>query len=189
MTETVHSDYEVSSERPVCHWEIPYPRLFDQTPTPTNPAQALALAGTLIEVNGTILTISPGPTAATSFAVVDFTPSMVYMHDVRTVLTYVGGANGAEATWGALNIGDPVFYDNSTTMGVLGIYLSTAIANDTPGGIGPRANVQFGWIVPAPLAGAWDTDAATYPKIATVGGLGAVGMTHRCAVMQVGAGG
>jgi hypothetical protein len=188
MTETVHSDYEVSSERPTCHWEIPYPRLFDQTPTPTNPAQVSALAGTLIEVNGTIKTISPGPTAATSFAVIDFTPSMVYMHDVRTVLTYAGGALGAENAWGALNIGDPVFYDNSSTMVAAGIYLSTAPANNTPA-TGLRNNVQFGWIVPAPLAGAWDTDAATYPKLATVGGLGAVGLTHRCAVMQVGAGG
>jgi hypothetical protein len=184
MTETVHPDYEGSSERPTCHWEIPYTRLFDQTPTPTNPAQVLALAGTLIEVNGTILTISPGPTAATSFAVIDFTPTMVYMQDVRTVLTYVGGMDGAEATWGALNIGDPVFYDNSTTMGVLGLYLSTSPANDTPGGVGPRNNVQFGWIVPAPNPTGADTDAARFPLAA-----GNAGNTWRVAVMQVGAGG
>jgi hypothetical protein len=185
MTETVHSDYEVKSESAICHWEIPYPRLTDQTPTPTNPARVTGLlAGA--QLQGTILTISPGATAATSFAVIDFTPTMVYMHDVRTVLTYAGGADGAEATWGALNIGDPVYYDNSTTMLALGIYLSTAPANDTPGGVGPTANTLFGWIVPAPTTtvGAWDTDAATFPLAA-----GVAGNTHRVAVMQRGAGG
>jgi hypothetical protein len=183
MTETVHPDYEVSSERPLCHWEIPYTRLFDQTPTPTNPVQVLGLIAGL-EVNGTILTINPGPTAATSFAVIDFTPSMVYMQDVRTVLTYAGGANGAENAWGTLNIGDQVYYDNSSTMVAAGIFLSTAPANNTPGGVGPRANTHFGWIVLAPLLGGMDTDAARFPLAA-----GAAGNTHRVAVMQVGAGG
>lgn len=187
MVESVHSNYEVSSERPVCHWEIPYPRLFDQTPTPTQPAQVTGLIAGL-EVNGTILTIAPGPTAASSFAVIDFTPSMVYIQDVRTVLTYAGGANGAEASWGALNIGDPVYYDDSTTMAALGLYLSTSPNNDTPGGVGPRANTQFGWIVPASAAlgglATWDTDAARFPLAA-----GVAGNTWRVAVMQVGAGG
>jgi len=183
MTETVHNDYEVASEGAVRHWEIPYPRLTDQTPTPTNPARVTGLlAGA--QLQGTILTISPGPAAATSFAVIDFTPSMVYMHDVRNVLTYAGGNDGAEATWGALNIGDPVYYDNSTTMGVLQIYLSTAPANDTPAGVGPTANTLFGWIVPSPLATGFDTNAATFPL-----GAGGVGTTHRVAVMQRGAGG
>ena len=187
MVETVHSDYEVTSERATAHIEIPYTRLFDQTPTPTNPAQVTGLiAG--VEVNGTILTISPGPAAASSFAVIDFTPSAVYMQDVRTVLTYAGGADGAEATWGTLNVGDPVYYDNSTTMVALGLYLSTSPNNDTPGGVGPRVNTQFGWIVPASAAhgglATWDTDAARFPLAA-----GAAGNTWRVAVMQVGAGG
>jgi len=183
MTELIHSDYEVSSERPICHWEIPYTRLFDQTPTPTNPAQVTGRIAAL-EVNGTILTINPGAAAAASFAVIDFTPGMVYLQDVRTVLTYAGGANGAEASWGTLSIGDPVYYDDSTTMGVLGLYLSTSPNNDTPGGVGPRANTLFGWIVPAPSTTGADTDAARFPLAA-----GAAGNTWRVAVMQVGAGG
>lgn len=181
MTETVHSDYEVSSEGAVRHWEIPYPRLHDQTPTPTNAACVTGLiAGQ--ELCGTILTIDPGPTAATSFAVIDFTPSMVYLHDVRTVLTYVGGGGGAEATWGPLNIGDPVFYDASTTMVALGIYLSTSPLENNAGA---TANSLFGWIVPAPgAAPGFDTDAALFPLAA-----GVAGNTHRVAVMQKGAGG
>lgn len=184
MTETVHVDYEVSSEGAVCHQEIPYTRLFHQTPTPTNPAQVMGLIGG-VEVNGTILTISPGPTAATSFAVIDFTPSMVYMHDVRTVLTYAGGANGAEATFGVLNIGDPVFYDDSTPGGLVNpFFLSVSPNNDSPGGVGATTNTLFGWIVPSPLAGAFDINTAVFPLAA-----GVAGNTHRVAVMQVGAGG
>jgi hypothetical protein len=111
--------------------------------------------------------------------VIDFTPSMVYLHDVRNVLTYNGANPGAEATWGALDIGDPVYYDSSTTMVVLGIYLSTSPLDNTGAGI---ANSQFGWIVPAPAALGFDTDSANYPTAAAAG-------TFRCAVMQVGAGG
>jgi hypothetical protein len=183
MTETVHSDYEVSSERPVCHWEIPYARLFDVTPTPTNPAQVLGRIAT-VNLNGTVYSIDAG----NAMAVIDFTPTAVHMQDVRTVLTYAGGANGAEASWGTLNIGDPVYYDNSTTMVALGLYLSTSPANNTPGGVGPTNNTLFGWIVPASAAlgglATWDTDAARFPLAA-----GAAGNTWRVAVMQVGAGG
>lgn len=179
MTETVHSDYEVSSEGAVRHWEIPYARLRDTTPTPTNAAEVIGL---LMGANlcGTILTIDPAPR---SMAVIDFTCSMVYRHDVRTVLTYAGGANGAEASWGDLNIGDPVYYDYSTAMPA-GVYLSTAPANNTPGGVGPSANTLYGWIVPAPSPTGWDTDAALFPRLA-----GASGNTWRVAVMQRGAGG
>ena len=70
MTETVHSDYEVSSEGAVRHWEIPYARLTDATPTPTNAAEVIsAVVGS--ELTGTILTID----AVRSFAVIDFTHS------------------------------------------------------------------------------------------------------------------
>lgn len=177
MTETVHEDYEVSSEGAVRHWTFPYARLTDTTPTPTNAARVTGLlAGA--QLQGTILTID----ATRSQAVIDVTCSMVYMHDVRTVLTYAGGANGAEASWGALNIGDPVYYDNSTAMPA-GVYLSTAPTNNTPGGVGPTANTLFGWIVAAPSTTGFDTDSASYPKAA-----GTSGNTHRVAVMQRGAG-
>src|SRR3972149_2314683 len=179
MTETVHGDYEVSSEGGVRHWEFPYARLHDVTPTPANAASVLGrVAGA--NLTGTILTIDAGR----SMAVIDVPPSMVYRHDVRTVLTYAGGADGAEASWGTLSVGDPVYYDDSTTMVALGIYLSTSPNNDTPGGVGPTANTHFGWIVPAPLAATFDTDAALFPLAA-----GVAGNTHRVAVMQRGAGG
>lgn len=177
MTETVHADYEVKSEFAVCHWEIPVGRLHDITPTPTNAACVTGLlAGA--ELNGTILSILP-PTAATAtFAVIDFTPGMVYMHDVRTVLTYGGGP--AEATWGTLQVGDPVFYDATATMVALGIYLSTSPLD----GAG-NANSLFGWIVPADsdTAGQFDTDFARFPLAA-----GVAGNTWRVAVMQKGSG-
>ncbi len=161
MVEAIHNDYEVSSEGAVRHWEIPYSRLTDATPTPTNPAEVTSLLpGT--QLTGTILTVDAGD----SIAVIDFTCSMVYLHYVRNVRTYNGGV---EATWGAINIGDPVYYDDSGTMPA-GVYLSTSPANNQA-----AANTLFGFVVPAN-----DTDA--FPKG------GAVASTQRCAVMQIGAG-
>jgi len=172
MTETVHADYEVSSEGAVRHWEIPYADLFDVTPTPTNAAQVTGrLPGS--DITGTILSIDAG----TAIAIVDVSSGLVYRHDVRNVLTYVGA--GAEATWGPINIGDPVYYDTSPSMVALGIYLSTS-----PPDHDGVANPRFGWFVPAPLATGFDTDAATFPL-----GAALVASTQRVAVMQRGAGG
>src|SRR5512139_1521053 len=98
MTEAIHNNYECSSEGCVRHWEIPYARLTDATPTPSNPAEVTSvLLGT--QLTGTILTVD----AVNSVAVIDFTCSMVYQFTVRNVLTYGGGV---EATWGPINIGD-----------------------------------------------------------------------------------
>jgi hypothetical protein len=176
MTETVHPDYEVSSEGAIRHWEFPYADHFDVTPTPTN---AMELTGRTvgIDLNGTILTID----AINSIAVDDVTTGMVYVHDVRNVLTYVGGAGGAEATWGPINIGDPVYYDPSTTMVALGIYLSTSPLTNNAGA---TANTRFGWVVPMPLSSGFDTDTARFPL-----GAALVASTQRVAVMQRGAGG
>jgi len=163
MTEQVNYDYEGSSEGAVRHWEIPYARLEDATPTPSNPAAVISLLpGT--QLTGTILTID----ATRSVAVIDFTCSMVYRQDVRNVLTY---SNGAESTFGAINIGDPVYYDGSATMPA-GVYLSTAPADSAA-----AANPLFGWVVPLN-----DTDMALYPKG------GATASTQEIGVMQIGAG-
>ncbi len=168
MAETVHSDYEVSSEGAVRHWEIPYARLEDATPTATSAAKVTsAVAGT--EMTGTVLTVD----ATNSMAVIDFTHSMVYRHDVRTVLTYNAGA---ENTWQALNIGDTVYYDGSATMPA-GVYLSVSPLDNL--GV---ANPIFGHIVPAPSSTGVDTDSALFPLAA-----GAAGNTHRVAVCQEGA--
>ena len=165
MTEEIRNEYEASSEGAVRHWEIPYARLTDTTPTPSLPCEVTSLtAGT--QLTGTVLTID----ADDSVAVVDFTSSMVYYQEVRNVLTYDGAP--IEATWGAINIGDEVYYDSSATMIVLGMQLSTS---PLTGGGGN--NTRFGWIVSIN-----DTDMALYPK----GGITA--STQNCGVMQNGAG-
>jgi hypothetical protein len=162
MPESIQHDYEVSSEGAVRHWEIPYARLEDATPTPTNPAAVLSeTAG--VQLTGTILIVD----AARSIALIDFTCSMVYYQYVRNVLTY--GA-GVEATWGDLNIGDPVYYDGSATMPA-GIYLSKSPLDNTG-----AANPLFGFVVPL-------NETDTFPK-----GADGVASSQRCAIMQVGAG-
>ncbi len=164
MTEAIHDDYECASEGGVRHWEIPYARLTDATPTPSNPAEVTSLlAGT--QLTGTILTID----ATNSVAVIDFTAGMVYQFTVRNVLTYNAGA---ENTWGAINIGDPVYYDNSSTMPA-GTYLSTSPL-DRLG----AANTLFGKVVPVS-----DADMALFAK-----GAPGVASTQTCGVMQRGAG-
>jgi hypothetical protein len=161
MTEAIHNDYEVSSEGAVRHWEIPYTRLTDATPTPSNPAEVTSLLpGT--QLSGTILTVDG------VVAVIDFTSGMVYRQTVRNVLTYNAGA---ENTWGAINIGNPVYYDNSATMPV-GTYLSTSPLDNT--GV---ANTPFGYAVPMD-----DVDMALFPKG------GAAASTQTIGVMQRGAG-
>ena len=165
MTEAVQNDYQVSSEGAVRHWEVPYARMTDTTPTPTQPAELTSLlAGT--QVCGTVLTIDAGD----SIAVVDFTCSMVYRQDVRNVIDY---ADNAEATWAAINIGDVIYYDSGATMVALGLKLSTSPLDS--GGV---ANPRFGWAV-----GWSDADIASFPK----GGITA--STQSVAVMQIGAAG
>lgn len=165
MAEAVNNDYEVSSEGAVRHWEIPYARLEDATPTVSNPAAVLSrVAGT--QLTGTILSVDAGD----SIAIIDFTPSMVYRQDVRNVLTYNAGA---ENTFGAIRVGDPVFYDRSSTMPA-GVYLSTSPL-DRLG----AANPLFGHVVMLP-----EQTPSSFPL-----GADAVASTQECAVMQVGAGG
>lgn len=165
MTEAIHNDYEVSSEGGVRHWEIPYARLTDATPTPSNPAMVTSVLATA-SLTGTILSVDAG----LSVAIIDFTPGMVYRQTVRNVLTY--GAGPAEATWGPINIGDPIYYDATATMPV-GTYLSTSPLD----GAGV-ANKLFGFAVSMD-----EVDMALYPK-----GAALVGSTQTVGVMQVGAG-
>ena len=164
MPEAVNEEYEGSSEGAVRHWEIPYARLEDTTPTPSNPAAVLAVGSDENQVCGTILSIDPG----TSVAVLDFTASMVYRQLVRNVLTYV---EEAESTFGAINIGDELYYDRSATMPA-GVYLSTSPLDNLG-----AANPKFGHVVPLTNA-----DRILYPK-----GAGTAS-TQTCCVMQRGAG-
>lgn len=165
MAEAINSDYEVSSESAVRHWEQPYARLQDTTPTPSNPAAVLSrTAGT--QLTGTILTVDAG----TSIAIIDHTSSMVYQQDVRNALTY---AASVEATWGVINVGDPVYYDRSSTMPA-GVYLSTSPLDKDA-----AANPLFGFVV----LNAGEL-ASAFPK-----GTNAVASTQaNVAIMQVGSG-
>jgi len=157
---TINPNYECSSEGGVRHWEIPYASLEDATPVVTDPAEVLGTDG--LQLTGTVMTIDAG----LSIAVIDFTPSMVYRHDIRNVLTYNGAV---ENTWGAITIGLPVYYDNSATMPA-DVHLSLAAANNLA-----QANTIFGWVVPA-------DENDVFPK-----GVGGFAGTYEQAVMQHGA--
>ena len=164
MVETIHHDYEHSSG-PVFTVAVPYARLTDVTPTESNPCEFTSLlVGTAL--CGTILTID----ATDSVAIVNVAPGFIGNWEVRNVLTY--NLNVAELSWGAINVGDLVYYDNSATMVALGLYLSTS-----PLDLTGAANTLFGVI-----ATITSEAAALYPK----GGLTA--STQDCQVMQRGAG-
>lgn len=161
MAETINHAYEVSQEGAVRHWEVSYAKMEDATPTETQPAALIgSVKGT--QLTGTVLTID----ADASLAIVDFTPSMVYYHSVRNVLTYSGAA---EATFDEVDEGDAIFYDRSSTMPA-GVKLSKSPL-DKDG----NANPLFGFAV------LLDEDDV-YPKGTTSAS------TQTCAVMQVGAG-
>lgn len=163
MTEEVKNDYQCSSNN-LRTWEVPYARMTDATPTPSNPCEITSLlAGT--QLTGTIISID----AANSVATVDFAAGNVYYQEVRNVLTY---DQAVEATWGAINIGDIVYYDNSATMPA-GVYLSTSPLDNTG-----AANTLFGYVVPCTV----EVDLPLYPK----GGVAA--STQWCGVIQRGAG-
>ena len=116
MVESIRNDYEVSSQADA-HWPVSYARMTDVTPTVTQPALLTAItAGT--EIGGTVLSID----ASTSRAVVDLRPAVTYLHEVRNVRTYNAAV---EATWGAINEGDRIYYDPSATMPA-GTVLSTS---------------------------------------------------------------
>ena len=162
MTEEILENYEHSSG-PVFTICVPYARLTDATPTEGNPCELTSLLpGT--QLTGTIMTID----AADSVAIVNVAPCFIGNWAVRNVLTY---AQSAESTFGAINVGDLVYYDHSASMPA-GVYLSTA-----PTGTDTVANTRFGVI-----ATITSEAAALYPK----GGVTA--STQNCQVMQIGAG-
>ena len=162
MTEEILENYEHSSG-PVFTIAVPYARMTDATPTASNPCQITSLLpGT--QLTGTIMTTD----TTDSIAVVNVAPCFIGNWAVRNVLTY---AQSAESTFGAINYGDLVYYDNSATMPA-GVYLSTSPLDN----IG-TANSLFGVI-----ATITSEAAALYPKG------GATASTQDCQVMQIGAG-
>ena len=163
MAEQILYDYEHSSG-PVFTIAVPYARLTDTTPMAGNPCElASLLEGT--HICGTVLSTD----ADDSIAIVNVAPCFIGNWQVRNVLTY---AQGAEATFTAINVGDPVYYDSSSTMPA-GVYLSMSPL-DEDGDPNPR----FGHI-----ATITSEAAALYPK-GTV-----TASTEDCQVMQHGAAG
>ncbi len=157
---TIRNGYEVSSESAIRHWEFNYARLENVTPTETQPfAVTSLLAGT--QITGTVLTINAG----LSLIVGDVTHSMVYLHNVRNVLTY---AANVENTWGVIAEGDPIYYDGSA-VAPADVFLSTSPLDQAGG-----ANALFGYAV---LQFAADTSLPTTTATASTESLG---------VMQVG---
>lgn len=150
-------DYEVSVEGAERKWILPYARLSDTTPEVGEPALVSGrVAGALM--GGAVLSLD----ADDSVAVLDLTPGKIYAWNVRNVLTYNGGA---ENTFGAINIGDPVYYDPSSTMPA-GVKLSTSPL-DKDGG----TNSVFGHVIAKD-----DTDQALYPKGGATASTQAVGV-------------
>jgi hypothetical protein len=162
MVETILHNYEHSSG-PVFTIAVPYARMTDATPTAGNPCEITSLLpGT--QLTGTIMVTD----ATDSIAIVNVAPCFIGNWEVRNVLTY---AQAAESTFGAINYGDLVYYDNSATMPA-GVYLSTS-----PAAADASANTLFGTI-----AAITSEAAALYPKG------GATASTQNCQVMQIGAG-
>ncbi len=160
---TINRDYEVSSEGAVRHWEFTFARLEHNTPEATHPFAVLSLIpGT--QVTGTVLTVDDD----NDVIIGDVTHSMVYRHNVRNVRTY---NMGAEATFGTILEGDPIFYDRSATMPA-GTLLSTSPLDSTG-----AANPLFGHAVLDP-----DLALTQFPK----GAATATTVTD-VAVMQEGA--
>lgn len=161
MTDTIRQNYEVSSEGAVRHWEFTKTRLEDTTPVKGQPFALLSLTAGK-QLCGTVLVSDTGDTKIVG----DVTHSMVYWQEVRNVRTYSGAA---ENTWGAINEGDRIYYDRSSTMPA-GVKLSTSPL-DKDGGENP----MFGYAV-------LRDDDDTLPKGSTTAS------TQEVAVLQVAGG-
>jgi len=142
-------DYEQSSEGGrERHLRIPYSRQTDTTPTLHDPVEVTGLVpGSTL--TGTNITLD----ATHSESIVNVAKGAVYRHGVRNVLTYTSGPL-AEATWGPINVGDPVYYDAEQDS-LSGNKLSTAPVQSD----GATPNTLFGWVV---LEEDQDTD--DFPK-------------------------
>lgn len=166
MVEQIYNDYQCSSNE-LRTWEIPSARLIDTSPTVSNPACVNGRRYTNGEaIGGAVIALGTSP-GGTAFAEIDFAPGNVYYWPVRNVLTY---SSPNEASWGVINIGDPVYYDDSVGMPA-GVYLSTS-----PLDVGGGTNVKFGHVVGCNVA-----DMGNYPKGS------ATASTQRCGIMIMGA--
>lgn len=167
MVRTQTYDYEQSSESGrERHIRVPYARLRDVTPTLHDPFAVMAVTAGM-EICGTVITLD----VADSEIIGNVAEGAIYVHNVRTVRTYNGF--GAELAWGAINIGDPVYYDVTADANTAGVCkLSTSPLQ----GDAATANPRFGTVVMMQTE-----TAASFPKAA-----GVAGNSWDCAVLQAG---
>ena len=166
VTRTTIYAYEQSSEAGrERHVLMPQARLKDTSPTEGDPACVTAVVAGH-EICGTVITVN----AANDTAIINFAEGAIYRHNVRNVITWEADAPAAEAAWRAINIGDPVFYDDDCDT-VNGVKLSTALT-DWDGVLNPR----FGTVVMLQ-----DEVATDFEK-----GDDQEGLSVLCAVLQCG---
>jgi len=113
-------------------------------------------------LTGTDITIN----ATNSVSIINIASGATFFHNVRNVRTYNAGPV-AEATWGAINVGDPVYYDAEQDT-LNGIKLSTSPLTSVG-----AANTLFGYVTMFQ-----EEVAGDFPK----GGVTA--STQECAVTQ-----
>ena len=116
---------------------IPWSRLIDATPTKGQAACVNGLHATL-RCCGTVW--NAGEVTVDEYALLNIAEGRRERHPVRGVLTYTAGPV-AEATWGVLNIGDPVYYDAEQDT-LNGVKLSTARTQSD----GVTINPFWGWV-------------------------------------------
>lgn len=165
MPDRPTGSYEQSSESGrERHIIIPWARQLDATPALHDPVAVTSLTvGT--EICGTIVTLG---TAADPVSVINFAEGAKYRQWVRNVLTWGGGP--AEATWGPINIGDPVYYDAESDA-ANGVKLSTSPLTSAAAN-----NPRFGTVVMLQ-----EEDADDFPK-----GDDQAGSNQECCVLQCG---
>ena len=142
---------------------IPHARLTDITPAVGEPAEVTGrVAGE--QITGVVY--NAGVLVTNTYAILNVAKGQVIRASVRSVLTYNAGPV-AEATWGVINIGDPVYYDAEQDV-LNGVKLSTApIQSDAA-----TVNTKFGNVVMLQ-----DESADDFPKAAAD-----AGHTVTCAV-------
>ena len=160
--------YEQSSESGrERHLLVPQTRLKDTSPTLGDPACVTSLIVGM-EVCGTVITAN----ATNDTAVINVAEGAIYIHYVYNLDDWAADDGIGGATYAAINIGDPVFYDNEADLlGHGKLTIAQYMSNNTT----PKP--RFGTVVMMQ-----DECAADFPKPAE----GAAADYYLCAILQTG---
>ena len=160
--------YEQSSESGrERHLLVPQTRLKDTGPTLGDPACVTSLIVGM-EVCGTVITVN----ATNDTAVVNVAEGAIYIHYVYNLEDWDSDGSIVAAAYAAINVGDPVFYDQEAdTLGHGKLTIAQYLAdNATP-------KPRFGTVVMLQ-----DESASDFPKPAE----GAAADYYLCAILQTG---